>query len=313
MTFGCQIHNRGPMATPDNLRTVATRAEELGFDHLWVIDRLVVPTHVESQYPYGPPRTIPLQYGHPYCEALSTLCYLAACTQRIKLGTAVLLLPLRDPLITARIITTLDYLSGGRAILGAGVGWLEEEFNVLGLDTFHERGKVADEHIRIFKELWTQDAPEFQGSYYKFSGIEFYPKPIHKPHPPIWVGGNTPAALRRAALLGDGWMPIGQRPPSDLEPDKMANLVDRLREISEKAGRPRDAVDIVFTCGLAFDPPPGGTRQMMTGRPEEIGADIVQYQQVGVDHFIFSFEGNELGQMMENMERFAKQVKPQVE
>ena len=314
MTFGCTIPTRGPLATPESSRTVARRAEELGFDHLWVSDHIVIPAQVTSPYPYSPTGVAPFvsDSKQPYYEPLAALCYLAACTQRIKLGTHVLVLPYREPVLTAKIVATLDHLSGGRVILGVGVGWMKEEFEALGLNTFAERGKVTDEYIRIFKELWTKDDPQYQGSYSRFSAVSFYPKPAQKPHPPIWVGGHTPAALRRAARLGDGWMPIGLRPPAELEPAELGDQVDRLREMSEKAGRPRDAVDIIFSTNVVFGPPVGGPRRIMTGSAVEIGADIILYQQVGVQHFIFSFDGDSLDQVLENMERFAEEVRPQV-
>ena len=313
MTFGCRIPNRGALATPENLRTVATRAEELGFDHAWVSDHIVIPTEVASPYPYSPTGTAPFDSGLPYCEPLSAMGYLAGCTQRIKLGTHVLVVPYREPILTAKIVSTLDYMSGGRIILGVGVGWMEEEFKALGLDTFAERGRVTDEYLRIFKELWTKDDPEYQGNYSQFSGIKFSPKPAQSPHPPIWIGGHTPAALRRAAHLGDGWIPIGLRPPAELEPEEMADMVDQLRDLTESAGRPREAVDVIFSANLYFDPPAGGPKHTMAGSAEEIGADIVLYQQVGVEHFTFEFEGESVEQILENMERFAKDVRPQVE
>ncbi len=313
MTFGCRIPNRGPLATPENLRTVATRAEELGFDHAWVSDHIIIPTEVASSYPYSSTGASPFDADLPYCEPLAAIGYLAGCTQRIKLGTHVLVVPYREPILTAKIVSTLDYMSEGRVILGVGVGWMEEEFKTLGLNTFAERGRVTDEYLRIFKELWSEDDPEYQGSYARFSGIKFSPKPAQSPHPPIWIGGHTPAALRRAAQLGDGWMPIGLRPPAELEPEEMADLIDRLRDLTESAGRPREAVDVIFSTDLQFDAPADGPRRTMSGSAEEIGADIVLYQQIGVEHFTFEFGGNSVDQLLENMERFAKDVRPQVE
>ena len=313
MTFGCRIPNRGALATPENLRAVATRAEELGFDHAWVSDHIVIPTEVASSYPYSPTGTAPFDADLPYCEPLAAIGYLAGCTQRIKLGTHVLVVPYREPILTAKIVSTLDYMSEGRVILGVGVGWMEEEFKALGLNTFAERGRVTDEYLRVFKELWSKDDPEYQGSYAGFSGIKFSPKPAQSPHPPIWIGGHTPAALRRAAQLGDGWMPIGLRPPAELEPEEMADLIDRLRDLTESAGRPREAVDVIFSANLYFDPLTDGPRHTMSGSAEEIGADIVLYQQVGVEHFTFEFEGYNMEQLLENMERFSKDVRPQVE
>ena len=314
MTFGCTLPSRGPLATPDSLRTVAIKAEELGFDHIWASDHIVIPAQVASRYPYSPTGVAPFvdDPKQPYCEPLALLCYLAGSTQRIKVGTHVLILPYREPVLTAKIVATLDHMSGGRVILGVGVGWMKEEFQALGLNTFAQRGKVTDEYIRIFRELWTKDDPQYEGSYSRFSPVSFYPKPVQKPHPPIWVGGHTPAALRRAAVLGDGWMPIGLRPPAELEPQELGDRIGRLREMSVKAGRPRDAVDIVLSTNMVFGPHNGGPRPTMTGKSEEIVSDIARYQQVGVQHFIFAFDGDTLEQVLENMERFAREVRPQV-
>ena len=316
MTIGCSIPTRGPAATPENLRGLATRIEDLGYDHLWVSDHIVLPTQVASRYPYDPKGVAPFTTNPsmPYWDPLAALCFLAACTRRIRLGTHVLVVPYRDPVVTAKTVATLDQLSAGRVILGVGVGWMEEEFKALGLDTFAERGRVTDEYIGIFKELWTQDDPQFDGKYRQFSGIKFEPKPVQKPHVPIWVGGHTPPAIRRAARLGDGWLPIGLRPPAELEPEELAESVNRLRDMSEAAGRPREAVDIVFSTTVAFGPSHGGRRRTLTGSAEEIAADMVFYQQVGVQHFILGFPGDvdSADQWSENMERFAKEVMPRV-
>ena len=312
MTFGCTIPTRGPLASPENIRTLALGAERLGFDHLWVSDHVVIPNQVSSPYPYSPTGASPFQTDQPYCEALSTLSYLAGCTHRIKLGTHVLILPYRDPVVTAKMVATLDYMSGGRVILGTGVGWMEEEFKALGLDTFHRRGAVSNEQIRIFKELWTQDDPQFSGHYYQFSDISFSPKPVQKPHPPIWIGGHSRSAIVRAAKLGDGWMPIGQRPPAELEPEEMADLIGELQELSQEAGRPRDAVDVIFSSNIIFDPPTGSPRRTFSGNTEDVTADFHYYQQVGVQHFILSFQGSGPEEMLENMERFANETIPQL-
>ena len=312
MTFGCNIPIAGPLATPQNLRTMATRAEELGFQHLWVSDHVIYPVRITSPYPYSPSGVPEVNPEETYCEPLSVLCHLAACTQHIMLGTHVLVLPYRNPVLTAKIISALDYISGGRVILGVGVGWMEEEFVALGQNTFSQRGSVTDEYIQIFKELWTKDDPEFQGRHYQASGFKFYPKPVQKPHPPIWVGGHTNAAMRRAAQLGDGWIPIGLKPPAQLEPNEMASRVRELRDMTEKYGRRRDAVEICFSAPLVFDPSPGAPRPTLAGSPEEIGADLVRYREAGVQHFVFTFAGDGLERMLQNMERFAEEVKPLV-
>ena len=221
-----------------------------------------------------------------------------------------LILPYRNPVLTAKILATLDVLSGGRLILGAGVGWMEEEFQAMGLDTYAQRGEVTDEYIQIFKELWTSDDPEFHGKHYDISGAGFLPKPVQKPHPPIWIGGHTNPAIRRAATLGDGWMPIGLRPPAGLEPEEMAEKVARLRRITARAGRAEDAVDLVFSTDCVFQDEPGADRRMVSGRPEQIAADLRQYQDLGVRHFIFSFPADSAAQQQEAMERFSREVMP---
>ena len=298
------------MASPDNLRNLAQRAEDLSFDHVWVSDHIIIPHEVASFYPYAADGVAPFQRDNTYFEPLAALNFLAGCTTRVRLGTHVLILPYRNPVLTAKILATLDVLSGGRLILGAGVGWMEEEFQALGLDTYAQRGAVTNEYIRIFKELWTSDHPEFHGEHYNISEAGFLPKPIQKPHPPIWIGGHTNPAIRRAATLGDGWMPIGLRPPAILEPEELAEKIARLRRISARAGRPENAVDLVFSTDCVFQDEPDAHRRMVSGRPEQIAADLRQYQDLGVQHFILSFPAGSAAEQQEYMERFAREVMP---
>lgn len=296
MSFGCNVPVFGPLATPENMMSLARRADELGFDHLWVSDHIVLPNQIAPRYPYDPTGVPPFMANadQPWCEPLTALSFLASCTQRIKLGTTVLVVPYREPVLTAKMVATLDYMSGGRVILGVGVGWMEEEFNILGLDTFHERGKVTDEYLRIYKELWTQEDPSFQGTYAQFSGIKFYPKPVQEPHPPIWVGGNTVPALRRAARLGDGWLPTG----AEMDLETMAGHIQRLRDMTEQAGRPRDEVDVAKSM-------PRGDASA-----EEFSAQIRSYQQIGVKHFMINMGSESRDQVLDGMEHFATEVRP---
>jgi probable F420-dependent oxidoreductase len=312
ISFGCSLPSRGPLASPWALRTLAQRAEDLGFDSVWVSDHVVVPRRVESFYPYSADGVPTFQPEQPYYDPLATLNFLAGCTRRVRLGTHVLILPYRNPLVTAKVLATLDVLSEGRLILGAGVGWMEEEFQALGLDTFQHRGAVTDEYIRMYKELWTQEKPEFQGQYCQVSGVGFQPKPVQKPHPPIWIGGHTGPALRRAAELGDGWMPIGLRPPAGLEPEELAGKIARLRDLTRRAGRPENAVALCFSTDVAFDSRPGPSRRMMTGRAEQIAADLRQYQDLGVQNFVCSFRAEGANGLAEAMEQFSREVMPLV-
>ena len=150
MEFGFSLPSRGQAATMQNMRLLAQHVEALGFDSVWVSDHIIVPRHIDSFYPYDPEGRFPSAPDQAYYEPLTTLAFLAACTTRVQLGTSVLILPYRNALLTAKIVSTLDALSGGRVILGIGVGWMEEEFDALGLDTFHQRGEVSDEYIQVF-------------------------------------------------------------------------------------------------------------------------------------------------------------------
>ena len=309
-TFGTSMPSRGDMASPENLRTLAQRAESLGFDSVWVSDHIILPRKVNSFYPYAADGVATFRPDEDYYDPLATLNFLAGCTQKIRLGTHVLILPYRNPVLTAKMLSTLDVLSGGRVLLGAGVGWMEEEFQALGLDTYAQRGAVTDEYIQLFKELWTKDNPEFHGEHYQLSESGFQPKPVQKPHPPIWIGGHTNPAIRRAAKYGDGWMPIGLRPPAILEPEELAEKIARLRRLTVRAGRPEDAVSLCFSTGVTFDNSPGATRRMMSGRAEQIAADLRQYQDLGVRNFILGFPGDSVAALDEAMEQFSKQVMP---
>jgi len=307
VTFGTSLPSRGAMAGPEQLRGVAQRAEDLGYDHVWVSDHIVLPKKVESFYPYAADGVPTFRPEEPYYEPLAALNFIAGCTQRIRLGTHVLIIPYRNPVLTAKILSTLDVLSGGRVILGAGVGWMEEEFQALGLDTFKERGAVTDEFLQIYKDLWTKDNPSFEGKHYQLSDAGFEPKPVQKPLP-IWIGGHTGPAIRRAAKYGDGWMPIGLRPPAILEPEELAGKIARLRKLTVAAGRAEDAVALTFSTSIVFNDSAGSSRAMMQGRPEQIAADLRQYQDLGVSNFIIGFQGATVTELQENMERFSREV-----
>ena len=310
VTFGCSLPSRGHMAGPEALLSLARRAEDLSYDSVWVSDHIILPREVDSMYPYATDGVAIFQADDIYYEPLAALNFLAGGTQRVRLGTHVLILPYRNPVLTAKILATLDHLSGGRLILGAGVGWMEEEFEALGLDTFAERGAVTDEYIQLYKELWSKDEPVFDGKYYQISGSGFQPKPVQKPHPPIWIGGHTGPAIRRAAVHGDGWMPIGLRPPAILEPEEMAGKIARLRKLTAQAGRPEDAVEVTFSTDVIFDGSAGPSRRMVTGLPEQIAADLRQYEDLGVRNFILTFPAQSTSELQESIERFSREVMP---
>jgi probable F420-dependent oxidoreductase len=218
------------MLRPEQLVPVARRAEDLGFESVWVAEHLVFPAHIESRYPYTETGVPPINPATPLLDPLLVLAQVAAVTSRIRLGTNVYLLPLRHPLHVARLATTLDVLSGGRLSLGIGVGWLEEEFRAAGVD-FARRGALTREGIAALRVLWTEPEPEFRGRSYSFGPVKFEPKPVQKPHPPLLLGGESDAALRRAAQVGDGWYGVRHTPES------AAAQVARLRALRAEAGR----------------------------------------------------------------------------
>jgi probable F420-dependent oxidoreductase len=261
-------------------------------------------------YPYGDGGTSPFDPAQPFYEPLSVLNFLAGCTERIRLGMHVLIIPYREPVFTAKILATLDALSGGRLTLGAGTGWMAEEFAALGHSHFAERGAVTTEYLQLFKELWTKENPEFHGKYVQVSDIGFLPKPVQKPHPPIWIGGHSQAALRRAALVGDGWMPIALRPPSLLQPPEMADKIGRLWRLLHEADRAEDAIAISVTAPVVVTKTPANPRPLLQGSPEQIAADLRQYQALGVESFNVNLPGADIAQQSEAMDQFISDVVP---
>jgi probable F420-dependent oxidoreductase len=209
---------------------VARRAEALGFESVWVPEHLVFPTRITSRYPYSPDGVPPVRVDSPHLDPLVLLTHIAAATRTIRLGTNIYLLPLRHPLLTARLAMSVDVLSGGRLTLGIGVGWLAEEFQAVDVD-FRTRAARTRECVRALKALWTEAEPKFHGRFFSFGPVKFEPKPVQRPHPPLVFGGESEAALRRAAALGDGWYGVGHTPAS------AASQVQRLRTELAAAGR----------------------------------------------------------------------------
>ena len=199
---------------PDTVAPIVQKAEEVGFDAVFISDHLTVPAKVPDTYPYSDGGRAPFNPDSPWLDPIVLLSYIAGVTKKLKLGTAVYLLPLRNPHVTARSVVTLDRLSNGRVILGSGTGWMVDEFNAAQQD-FDNRGARTVEIVEILKGLWTQDTFEYHGKFYDFGPLKFQPKPVQKPHPPIWFGGETPAALRRAARYGDGWIGMWYKGPEE--------------------------------------------------------------------------------------------------
>src|SRR5262245_56084920 len=207
MRYGFYLPTRGPTATREAILALAREGERLGLHSAMIADHIVFPVESNSPYPYT------LDHKHPgggdALETFSILGVVAGATEKLRLVTSVLVLPYRNPVLTAKMVASLDVLSGGRVTLGVGVGWLREEFEALHSPDFDRRGAVTDEWLAIFKQLWTASPASFKGKFYSYADIRAEPFPLQKPHPPIWVGGHSRAALRRAARHGDGWHPVG--------------------------------------------------------------------------------------------------------
>ena len=313
MKYGYTLPARGPLATPGTLGMIARKGEELGYDALFTGDHILVPKSIASPYPYTEGGEYPGGPSGEAMEQLTLLAFLAGQTSRIRLVTSVIIVPYRNPLLAAKAMATLDMLSGGRLVVGVGAGWMREEFEALGVPPFEERGAVTDEYIRAFKELWTSDDPHFEGKYVSFDDIHFLPKPAQRPHPPIWVGGESRPALRRTAELADGWYPLGSNPTFPMgTPEQLAAGMERLASYARRFGRDPSEIEIIYRTHQfeLTDSPVGGDRLPFVGNAEQVAGDIRRYQDMGVGSLVLDFlrQTEDLDVMLGRMERFSKEV-----
>ena len=296
MDFGVWIPNCRHLATPDIIRRTAVRAEQLGYDSVWVSDHVVVPeANVRN-------------FGEAVFDPLVTLGVIAGATSRVRLGTTVLIIPYRNPVVTAKAIASLDALSSGRIVVGVGAGWLPAESAVLGVP-FAERGAMTDEYLAAMQELWTKRSPTFSGKYTQFSGIFCEPKPAQTPHPPIWVGGHSRAALRRTAQVGAAWHPIN-RPPDELRAS-FAELT-RLCQARGRADVPtltlRNDVRILRAGERAPDSAHAG--RVVAGEPSAVVDQIAELRDCGVQHLVIEFLAPDGHELDAQMAMFAEHVRP---
>ena len=281
MKFGVMFANVGPFGTPENLVHLAQKAEQVGVESLWTVEHVVVPKGYGSQYPYSKDGRMPGPENSPIPDPLIWMTYAAAVTKKIKVATGVMVLPQRHPFYVAKELATLDVLSGGRALLGVGIGWLEEEFRGVGVP-FKERASRTDESIQALRSLWGDKPSEFSGKHYRWGAVESNPKPVQKPGVPIIVGGHAPGAAKRAARYGDGFFPAR----ADLLPSLLEVLVKECAEIGRDPGSieittgsiPRlDEVKRLQDLGVSrfTVSPPGFTRDDVERGLDKLGNELI--------------------------------------
>jgi probable F420-dependent oxidoreductase len=290
--LGCHLPTQGPLATREALLTFAREADIRGIASLWVSDHVLFPRTATGNYPGG---RFPHPPDKPYLEAVIALTAAAAVTTRARIGASVFILGHRHPVVMAKMLTSIDALSNGRLICGVGVGWWKEELEILGAP-FHKRGRHADECLQAFKALWTQDNPSFEGEFFRFRDVGFAPKPVQKPHPPIWVGGDSPGAFRRVVALGDGWHATSKTPA------QFGEAAGRLRTMAEAVGRPFGTIELSLRFGL--------TDELLGKGPQAVIDALAAYARVGCRHVMLEFRRDDLPRMLEILELITTTVQP---
>jgi len=281
MKFALLFANAGPFSKPENAVGLALLAEELGFESLWTVEHVVVPTGYQSAYPYSADGKMAGAEHTPIPDPLIWLAYVAGATTSIRLGTGILILPERNPLILAKEVATLDRLSRGRVELGVGVGWLKEEFDALGVP-FERRGQRTDEYIDVLRRLWREPETAYQGEFTNFAALKSYPKPTQEGGPKIHIGGHTPVAARRAGRLGDGFFP-------GRSGDDLVALLDEMHKAAADAGRDPDAIEVTAGMGLDLDA-------------------VKRAADLGVHRFVIPPLGFDLETLKDHLGRFSENV-----
>ena len=316
MKFGLSMPIRGPLANAASIRTLAERAEALGYEYITVSDHIVVPTEIDSKYPYSETGDFPWSEGGDVecMEQFTLLSWLAGITSRVRLLTSVTVVPHRSPLFMAKSLATLDQLTDGRITFGCGAGWMREEFEALGLPPFDARGRVTNEYIEAIKAVWTQDRPVYQGEFVNFDKIGMDPKPVQTPHPPIWIGGESLSAMRRTVAMGDTWYPFGSNPAFRM--DKVETYrarVAKLHGLATDAGRDPASIGLAYNCAFHMEEAAehqDGGRLIFTGTAEQRAGDIRDFAEIGTTSIIINLTALDLNAMLDRMEDFATNVVP---
>lgn len=297
MQFGVTLPNNWGIEDPQQVLAFGPMAEELGYDSVWVMDHLFNTGYIRERLE-----------GKPYYHPMSTLSYLAATTKRVMLGTSVLVLPYHNPVELAKYTASLDQISGGRVILGVGVGAMTEEFYALGI-SMRDRASLTNECIAIMKELWTNPSPSYESKRWKFNDLLFSPKPVQKPYIPFWVGGSSSGAMRRAALRGNGWHPTG------VSPEEFSIGRREISEMATAAGRDPDSltwslrVEVEAHGGPSSERAAGRAR-LSGGDPDAMAASLAAYEMAGVQHVILALNTGDVATITSLMETIARDVVP---
>ena len=310
MQIGFNAPTAGPLAATESLTRIVVEGEAMGFDYLTFSDHIVIPLDIKARYPYSESGEFPQDARIGRHEQLSEIAFIAGKTSRMRFVTSVMVAPHRPAVLTAKILATIDVLSNGRLTVGIGAGWLKEEFEAIGAPPFAERGAVTDEYIAVFRELWTSESPRFAGRYARFDGIAFEPKPVQQPHLPIWVGGESTPALRRAAKSGDAWYPIGTNPAHPLDSLKRYHAgVERLRKLAAEAGRQPKLALRCTRHGPNLPPKADdGERRLFSGSPGEIARDLSDLKSLGVECVDFTFAEATAAATLTAMKQFRDDV-----
>lgn len=305
MKIGGHLPMFGPIGTRDNVLAFARRMEALGYDSLWASDHVVIPYRIASPYPYDPAGQFPLAPDVPFLEPLTTLALVAGVTERVRLGTSILVLPHRNPVMAAKMCATLDHLSGGRLVLGVGVGWMREEIELLG-GNYDRRGAWSDEAIAVMRACWRDGRTAHHGEFFSFDDIGVFPKPTGGDIP-ILIGGHTPRALRRVARLGDGWH------AAFISPAALRDDIARLRQECARQQRPYQQITISVRAGLSLRSASlGSDRKPLQGSREQVIADLTAFRDLGVDSMLLETRSRDLADMLGIYETFAREIRPRI-
>ena len=310
LKVGLDVGIYGRLARRESILELAALAETSGCDAVWVADHVIFPTVFTSKYPYSPTGAFPMNMTQePLLEPIATMGVLVGATQRVKIGTAVLVMPYRNPVLLGRMLATLDVLSAGRTMLGAGVGWLAEEFAALDARPFVARGRVTDECIEIVKRLCQGGEVTFQGEHYHLQSVMSIPGSVQRPHPPILIGGTSQAALQRVARLGNGWLSTGMRP------ERLQERLDVLDKLCQRQGRRLADLRLCHKLFINIGEPrkgADGSRDAGTGSVADLVDDLRRLVDLGYDSCIVRYRGSDAEEQRQQLHRFLADVMPKV-